>query len=135
MHGREHTVSDDTPRDYDRHYTKPLPGLLQIREGYDTDRGQVTRFFVQLEYRRAGAWEPVVRCDHDSEGSAEATHDVTEDGIHVDVYRDGEKAATEQVTGPQPATTAFDTAEDHLAKNLQRYVNRYERWHGINSDP
>ena len=128
-------ADDDTPREYDREYTKPLPGPLQIREGYDADRGEVIRFLVQLEYRRAGAWEPVVRYDHDGQGSSEATHDVTEEGIHVDVYRDAEKTATGAVSGPRDPNTALDTAEDHLAQNLQRYVERYERWHGIDRHP
>jgi hypothetical protein len=128
-------VTDDQPRDYDRTYPKPLPGPLQIRVGIDTERGDVTRFLIQLEYRRSGEWDTVVRLDHDSEGSDEATHDVTEEGLHVDVYRDGEKVRVEEASGPLPANEALNAAEEHLRENLQRYINRYEQWHGISSGP
>lgn len=128
-------VTDDQPRDYDRTYPKPLPGPLQIRVGIDTKRGDVSRFLIQLEYRRSGSWDTVVRLDHDSEGSDEATHDVTEEGLHVDVYRDGEKVRVDEVTGPLPAAEALNAAEEHLTENLQRYISRYEQWHGISSDP
>ena len=73
--------------------------------------------------------------DHDSEGPKEMAHDVTEDGLHMDIYRDGEKYETEYIVGPLPADVALDLAEDHLAKNLERFVRRFEEWHGIRSDP
>jgi len=62
--------------------------------GYDTKRGGVIRFVVQLEYLVdpvAGEWATVVHYDHDSKGSDEATHDVTEEGVHIDIYRWGKK--------------------------------------------
>ena len=62
--GRSLVVSEnDTPREYDRTYPKPLPGPLQIRIGVDTDRGEVVRFLVRFEYRRSGEWDTVVRID------------------------------------------------------------------------
>ena len=124
-------MTDDRPREYDRQYERPLPGPLRIRVGRDVDRGEVTRFVVQLEYAHDDGWHEVVRYDHDSEGSAEATHDVTTEGLHIDIYRDGEKYASEFVVGPMPAATALDHAEDHLARNLERFVQRYEEWHEI----
>lgn len=130
--GATQTVTEDnTPRDYDRLYQRALAGPLQIRVGLDVSGGEVTRFLVQLEYRRGGSWDTVVRYDHDAEGSAESSHDVTEEGLHIDIYRDGEKHVTEYVVGPRPAGIALDTAEDHLAQNLERFVERYERWHDI----
>lgn len=124
-------TADDDPRDYDREYTRSLPGPLRVRIGRDTDRGDVTRFVVQLEYARGDDWQTVVRYDHDAEGSTEASHDVSEEGLHVDIYREGEKHATEFIVGPMPADVALDHAEDHLAQNLERYVRRFEEWHGI----
>ncbi|SDG41436.1 DUF7718 family protein [Halorientalis regularis] len=123
----------DAPRDYETEYQRPLPGSLRERIGFDTDRGELTRFVVQLEYRLEGEWTAVVRYDHDGTGDSEFGHDVTEEGLHVDIYRDGEKHATEFITGPLPGGVALDHAEDHLAKNLQRYVKRFEEWHGIRS--
>jgi hypothetical protein len=122
------------PREYDREYTRPLPGAVQIRLGRDVDQGVVSRFFVQLEYAHEDGWRTVVRYDHDSKGSDEATHDVTEEGLHVDIYRNEEKYATEFIVGPMPANAALDHAEDHLARNLERFVQRYEEWHEIRED-
>lgn len=128
-------MSGDGPRDYDREYTRSLPGPLRERVGRDTDHGEVTRFVVQLEYYHDDGWNTVVRYDHDAEGSEEASHDVTEEGLHIDIYRDGGTDADEFVSPPLPAAEALDLAEDHLAQNLQRFVRRYEQWHGITRDP
>lgn len=123
-------MSAGAPRDYDRTHEKPLPGPLQIRLGITTERGDVAQFMVQLEYWIGGEWHEVVRYDHDPD--SEMGHDVTEEGLHMDIYRDGEKADTEHVTGPLPADVAIDTAEEHLSEHLERYVERFEQWHGIN---
>jgi hypothetical protein len=121
----------DDPREYDTEYTRPLPGPLQERIGFSTDRGDVSRFFVQLEYNVDDEWVEVVRYDHDPAAPDEVAHDVAKEGLHVDIYCEGEKHATEFITGPLPPGLALDHAEDHLAKNLKRYVKRFEEWHGI----
>lgn len=107
-------MTGDRPRDYDKAFTAPVDTRVRRRLGLDVDRGEVKRFVVQLEYRvdaEQDTWVTVVGYDHDAEGSAEATHDVTEDGLHIDIYRDGKK--------------------DHLAEHLEGYVRRFEQWHGI----
>lgn len=96
----------------------------------------MTRFVVQLEYLidpDADEWAIVVRCDHDAEGSDEATHDVTEDGLHIDIYRDGEKIDGNELTPPLRANTTLDLAEEHLADHMEGYVRRFERWRGTKS--
>ncbi len=68
------------PREYDKDIEVVVDGRSRRRFGIDTDRGTVTRFVVQFEYRTDSAedeWATVVRYHHDSEGSDEATHDVT----------------------------------------------------------
>ncbi|GAA0250686.1 DUF7718 family protein [Haladaptatus pallidirubidus] len=57
-----------------------------------------------------------MRYDHDGTGEAEFTHDVTTDGLHLDIYRDDEKDATEYITPPLPAADALDRAEDHYSQ-------------------
>jgi hypothetical protein len=82
------------PREYDKEFTADVDRRVRRRLGIDVERGEVRRFVVQLEYCMNplnDEWATVVRYDHDSEGSAEATHDVTEEGLHIDVYRDCEK--------------------------------------------
>jgi len=124
----------DNPRDYDRAYTAPQGGAVRQRVGIDLERGRVTRFVVQLEYLidpQTDEWAVVVRYDHDAEGGTEATHDVTEDGLHIDIYRDGEKIDSHELTPPLPANDALNAAEEHLADHLEGYVRRFEQWHRI----
>lgn len=119
----------DGVRDYDREFTTPLSCRVRRRIGYSHDRGDVTRFVVQLEYRLDGKWLEVVRFDHDPE--SELAHDVITEGIHVDVYRDGVKIRSEEVFPPMPPNAALTFAEDHLARHAERYVERFEEWHRI----
>lgn len=120
------------PRTYDREFTVAVDHRARRRLGFDTERGRVRRFVVQLEYSHDSEWKPVVRYDHDGTGENDFAHDVTEEGLHIDIFRDGKKEATEYISPPQPAAIALDRAEDHLSKNLERFINRYELWHGIN---
>lgn len=106
-----------------------LDDRVQFRVAWTTDRGEVVRFMGQLEYWLDGEWQPVVRYDHDRD--APGGHDVTEEGLHIDIYRDGEKVDSDDVTGPIPADEAFTYAEDDLKDNAEEYVRRFERWHDI----
>ncbi len=123
---------EDSPKGYDREFTFRVSNRVRRRFGYCHDRGEVTRFVVQLEYRLNDEWVEVVRYDHDQRG--EQAHDVTDEGLHIDVYRRGEKVTTEYVTPPTSAGIALDHAEDHLSENLERFIERFERWHGIRND-
>jgi hypothetical protein len=123
------TMNDEGPQDYEREYTDPLSDVTRVRLGYSHDRGEVTRFVVQLEYCVESEWREVVRYDHDP--ASEFGHDVTEEGLHIDVYRDGEQYRTEYVAPPMPAGLALDRAEDHLSNNLEGFTTRFEQWHGI----
>jgi hypothetical protein len=127
-------VMTDNPREYDKEFTTRVHRRARRRLGIDVDRGQVKRFVVQLEYLveiNPNVWEPVVRYDHDAEGSAEATHDVTEDGLHIDIYRKSEKTDSHELTPPLPANDALNAAEEHLTEHLQGYIRKFEKWHGI----
>lgn len=121
----------DGPREYDREFTVAVDHRIRRRLGFDTVRGDVVRFVVQLEYYHDDDWHEVVRYDHDGTDENERSHDVSEDGLHIDIYRSGEKVASEYISPPQPPPIALDSAEDHLTKNLERFINRYERWHEI----
>jgi len=128
---------NDSPRDYGKEHTARADHRARRRLGIDVDRGQVQRFVVQLEYLvdpAADKWATVVRYDHDAAGGDEATHDVTEEGLHIDIYRDGEKVDSHELTPPLPANHALETAEDHLAEHLEGYLRRFEQWHEITTD-
>lgn len=102
---------------------------VQIRTAFSTRRGEVTRFVSQLEYWLRDGWQVVVRYDHDQIGAG--GHDVSAEGLHRDVYRDGRKVRSERVTGPIPARRAFDFAEEDLRQNAESYVRRFEEWHDV----
>jgi len=119
----------EEPREYDREYTDTLSDVTRIRLGYSHDHGEVNRFVVQLEYCVEDEWHEVVRYDHDP--ASEFGHDTTEEGLHIDIYRDGEQYRTEYVAPPMPAGLALDRAEDHLSNNLEGFTSRFEQWHGI----
>lgn len=116
------------PGGYDREFTTLLSYPAQRRIGYSHERGTVTRFVVQLEYVRDDGLREIVRFDHNPD--TEHGHDVTEDGVHIDVYRDGRKIRTEEIFPPMAADEALTFAEEHLAEHAQRYIERYEQWHG-----
>lgn len=120
---------NEVPREYDREFTKPVAPDARIRIGYTRSGADITRFVVQLEYRLEDEWVAVVRLDHDAEGAEDMVHDVTEEGLHLDVYRDGEKIDTVRVTGPLPTAEGFTAAEEHLATHAERYLNRFREWH------
>jgi hypothetical protein len=74
---------------YDREFTTVVDRRAQIRVGLSTERGDVTAFFVQLEYWYDGEWLEVARFDHAHE--TPLGHDVEDEGLHLDRYRGGEK--------------------------------------------
>ena len=106
-----------------------LASRVQFRIAFSTDSGEVTRFLAQLEYWRAGEWQEIVRYDHDSE--AAGGHDVEAEGLHRDVFRDGSKYRTELVLEGISANEALEYAEDDLRENVERYTQRFERWHEV----
>ena len=106
-----------------------LTDRVQLRTAFTAERGEVRRFVTQLEFWLDDEWTEVVRYDHDRD--AEGGHDVTEEGLHRDIYRDGEKHDVKRVTGPIPANEAFSYAEEDLYENAERYVTRFKQWHGV----
>ena len=106
-----------------------LADRVQLRWAFSTDEGEVTEFVVQLEYWLGDDWTAVVRYDHNPD--LEAGHDVTVEGVHRDVYRDGGKVDVKTITGPIPAGDAFNYAQRDLRENAERYVRRFERWHSV----
>lgn len=106
-----------------------LADRVQLRTAFSTERGDVTKFIIQLEYWVDGDWREVVRYDHDRD--APGGHDVTEEGLHRDVFRDGEKYRTEWVSPPIQANEAFNYAEEDLRENVERLIKRFEEWHGV----
>lgn len=91
-----------------------LADRVQVRLGFSKNQGTVTRFMVQLEYWLEDDWCAVVRYDHDQE--ALGGHNITEEGLYRDVYREGEKIGTVQVTNPIPANESSITPKMTYAR-------------------
>jgi hypothetical protein len=89
--------------------------LAWVRSEIDTHRGIPTRFVVQLEYRIDGEWRAVVRFDHDQTG--EQSHDITEEGLHMDVYRNGEKYRVERGFPPVSLRRAPRYCKSYVKSN------------------
>jgi hypothetical protein len=112
-----------------REFTTPLKYRARRRVGYTHERGEVVRFIVRLEYRVGGAWMEVVQFDHDPE--SDHAHGVTEEGVHMDIYRSDKKIRSEQAFPPMKASDTLTLAEEHLNQHAERYLNRFEEWHEI----
>ena len=122
-------MSEDGPREYDHIYEDVVDDRVRRRTGYSRNQQTITRFVAQLEYKLDDEWQPIVRFDHDPAG--DHGHDVTTEGVHMDVYRDGQKERVEEVFPPMSARDAFSFAEEHLKQHAEQYISRFEQWHGI----
>lgn len=101
----------------------------RIRVELETVRGEVRRFVVQLEYERDDGWQPVVRFDHDPD--AEHGHDVTQEGLHMDVFRDGEKYRVERGFPPVSLSHASGYCQWFINERAERLLERFEEWHDL----
>jgi hypothetical protein len=73
-----------------------------------------------------GEWQSVVRYDHDGTDESEFAHNVTEEGLHIDIYRGGEKEAMEYVARrfePISLSTAPKTIYWRTSNGISRDTN------------
>lgn len=92
------------------------------------EHGQVTAFVVQLYWWRDGSWHLFAQFDHTPE--TPEGHDVTVEGIHMDVFRDGEKHEVKTASHPGPSAPelALDYATRYLETYDKRLIERYDAW-------
>ena len=113
----------------------------KIRREIRTESGEVTRFVMQLEYdvnatpdgRGESDWRVVARFDHDPEEGQ--GHDVTEEGLHMDLYRNEEKYRR---TWDFPAVELNDApgyCQEYLRRHSDWLLSRFEEWHEISRRP
>lgn len=103
---------------------------------YGRQDGRIVYFVVLLLYYVSGVpgtGDPmqVVGFDHDRRGQR-TPHNVLDDGLHMDVYRNGEKYRV--VTDFPPVYSAEDalsTAIQHTRTNAATYVTRFESHHDV----
>jgi len=110
----------------------------RIRRELDTVDGDVTRFVYQLEYDAKATrdghpphdWRQVARFDHNVDGE----HDVSIEGLHLDVYRDGEKFEKFRGFPNVPLNLAPDYCEDFLRERSDELLNEFEAWHDFGKE-
>lgn len=109
----------------------------RVRREIRTEAGDVSRFVVQLEYdvnatldgRGDPDWRVVARFDHDpDEGRG---HDVTEEGLHIDVYRNGGKYRQVWDFPEVELNDAPRYWREYLRTHGDWLLDRFEKWHGI----
>lgn len=90
----------------------------RIRRELTVDEGVPVRFVYQLEYNVEASydgvpphdWRQVARFDHDVDGP----HDVADEGLHIDLYRDGGKYAQLYDFPRIPLTEVPDFCQEFL---------------------
>lgn len=112
---------------------------VRIRRSLDLNEGRLNAFVVQLEYDVAGSgtddpdWRVVARFDH--EATSAGGHDVTEEGLHLDIYRNEERIHRLWGFPRLPAGQAMRFAEETLLVRSERLIARFERWHDLDRGP
>lgn len=112
----------------------------RIRRDYDTERGQVVRFVIQLEYclddefywpQHCDDWQAVARFDHNPR--APDGHDVREEGLHLDVYRGDDEYERTTDFPFVPVNEAPRWCEEYFEENLDFLLERFEQLHDLNA--
>lgn len=107
----------------------------RIRRELDTADGRVTRFVFQLEYNLKATedglppheWREVARFDHD----VDSGHNVDVEGLHLDVYRDGEVFRKTWDFPKIPLNVAPEFCQQYLISNADYFLDQFERWHNV----
>jgi len=109
----------------------------RIRRELVIEQGDIFRFTYQLEYDiqatpaggNAPDWRPVARFDHNID--PKHGHDIRDEGLHLDIYRDGEKYRVFTKFPPVPLPRAPRYSEEFLEREADRLLEQFERWHDL----
>lgn len=88
-----------------------------LRVRFETERGQILRFVIQLEclFSEDGEWMPIVR------------YDTAHGYAHRDVMHPSQKEEKTEMS-VQDYNEAFNIAMDDIVKKRYEYRRRYEQW-------
>ncbi|ERG94795.1 hypothetical protein [Haloquadratum walsbyi] len=125
-------MNNDGPQGYEREFTTVINRRSQIRIGLSTEKADVMRFFVQLEYWRDGGWMEVVRFAHNP--NTEFGHDITEDGLHMDIYRDGEKYHVREDFPAVKLNCAPTLLYGIYPRARGSHTQEIQEWHNVNAN-
>lgn len=101
----------------------------RVRVEMDIKNGIPSQFVIQLERLVDGDWREVVRFDHEPDNPG--GHDVTEEGIHMDVYRDGKKVGVKDDFPTVPLTDAPAYCIRYIETNAEALLRRFDTWHNL----
>jgi len=109
----------------------------RIRRVLETDRGLITAFNYQLEYdiqatpsaQHNPEWKTVARFDHNVDPNQ--GHDIREEGLHLDIYRDGEKYRVRRHFPYVPLERAPRFCVVFFQQNADNLLQQFERWHDL----
>jgi hypothetical protein len=90
---------------------------------FEREGSRITEFAVQLECWSEGDWKQVARFDHDPE-----THDIRKEGLHMDVYREGEKHHVERDFPRLNPNAGMNFSISYLQAHNERLIERYKSW-------
>jgi hypothetical protein len=98
-------------------FRRLLDDMNALRVRFETDRGQILRFVIQLEclFSEDGEWTPVVR------------YDTAHGYAHRDVLHPHEREEKTEMP-VQDYNEAFTIAMDDIVKRRVVYRRRYEEW-------
>ena len=116
--------------DPDVGYKSPLQfGVTRIRVEIGKLRGDVRWFVVQLEkntgnkYGLDQDWGQVARFDHHPE--ADWGHDIRKEGLHIDLYRGGQKAQVRRNFPNVPLNRAPAYCEKYLDQMEEKILQSF----------
>ncbi|APX98555.1 DUF7718 family protein [Natronorubrum daqingense] len=117
-------------------YTNEIaPPYTRIRTYFATDRGQVIRFVVKLEYNISNntalleKWEEVARFDHNPE--SQDGHDITDEGLHMDLIEPNGDDRRAWGFPDVPINDAPRWCESYFESNHRRLTKRFAKEIGI----
>lgn len=106
--------------------------IVRRRTILEKERGRLRAFCVQLEFNHcpttgeADDWKYIARFDHNP-ASLEG-HDITEEGLHMDLRHPVEGDRTSYGFPPVPLSRAPAYAEDHFDEKYLEICERYLSW-------
>lgn len=101
----------------------------EMRYGATIDRGSVEAFVVQLYSWHDGSWR--IACQFDHTPSRSGGHDVTTDGVHLDLFdAEGTKVGVETANHPGPvaAEFAYNYATRYIERRNELLLQRWPTW-------
>lgn len=106
--------------------------IVRRRTIIEKERGAVAAFCVQLEFNRypgSGSddrWQYIARFDHNP--STAIGHDITEEGLHMDLHHPVAEDRVAKGFPPVPICDAPHFAERFFDENYLKICERYIGW-------